>query len=88
MKRVNFDGKIFANDDVWELMDTNQRFNDFIGQCITHFIHFVIPRRDQTKEITEYYPIPKGIEGTWSDTIEMVREDNQNNIYIYYYLWV
>ncbi len=86
LEKIN-DHNVVAEDDIWEAMDGIEPFNNFIGQCVTHFAHFVIPRRDQTQEISEIYDIPKGIDGVLSSTVELTRKDSENTIYISYYDW-
>lgn len=78
-----FDGiRIIAEDDLWEYMDTNSRFNSFVGQCLTHFMHFVVPRRDQSIEICQDYPVPLDIEDVGGDRILLTRKDGGNVIFI------
>lgn len=67
---------------LWEVMDTNPKFNAFIGQCITHFVHFVVPRRDQTQEIAQDYFVSTDIEDVGGDRILLTRKDNGNVIFI------
>lgn len=74
--------KIVAEPYLWEAMDTNPKFNDFVGQCITHFVHFVVPRRDQTQEIAQDYPVPIDIEDVGGNRILLTRKDNGNVIFI------
>lgn len=52
--------KYCAEEDVWEFIDCDPVFNEFVGKCVTHFEHFVIPRRDQEREIEQDYHIPDG----------------------------
>ena len=73
---------VVAEDYLWEVMDENQKFNDFVGQCLTHFVHFVVPRRDQTQEIAQDYPVPIDIEDVSGDRILLTRKDNGNVIFI------
>ena len=87
MKKVSYDYDIYAQDDLWEYMDTNQKFNDFIGQCITHFIHFVIPRRDQTLEIQQDYPVPLDIDDVGGDLVMLTRKDRSNTIIVEFWRW-
>ena len=49
-----------AEEDIWEFINNDSVFNDFVGKCVTHFEHFVIPRRDQEHEIEQDYHIPDG----------------------------
>ena len=74
--------RFIAEDFLWEVMDTNPKFNAFIGQCITHFVHFVVPRRDQTQEIAQDYPVPIDIENVGGDRIMLTRKDNGNVIFV------
>ena len=82
MKVMPSGEKIVAEHDLFEYMDSNQAFNDFIGQCITHFSHFVIPRRDQTQEIAQDYTVPVDIEDVGGNRILLTRKDNSNVIYV------
>lgn len=74
--------RVVAEDYMWEVMNENQKFNDFVGQCITHFVHFVVPRRDQTQEIVQDYPVPIDIEDVGGDRIMLMRKDSGNVIFI------
>lgn len=86
MKNVLGFDKIYAEDDVWELMDESEEFNAFVGKCITHFAHFVVPRRDQTVEICQDYMIPESIDCTIECCIMLTRELN-NNVRIEFWTW-
>lgn len=77
--------RVIVEDYLWEIMDENPKFNDFIGQCITHFVHFVVPRRDQTQEIVQDYPVPIDIEDVGGDRIMLMRKDSGNAIFIDYW---
>ena len=77
--------KFMAEEDVWELINNDPEFNKFIGQCVTHFTSFVIPRRDQTKVIEQDYQIPDSV-----DTIEtsvLLRREKGNKIFIEFCNW-
>ena len=74
--------KFIAETDLWEYMNSNKKFNDFVGQCITHFEHFVIPRRDQTQEIAQDYPVPTDIDDVGGDRILLTRKNSGNVIFI------
>lgn len=77
---------LLAEDDIWELINNDENFKDFIGQCVTHFTSFVVPRRDQTKDIEQDYEIPDSV-----DTIEnsvLLRRDTKNRIYISFVNWM
>ena len=82
MKVMPSGEKIVAEFDLFEYMEHDQQFNDFVGQCITHFVHFVVPRRDQTQEIAQDYPVPIDIEDVGGDRILLTRKDNGNVIFI------
>ena len=82
MKVMPSGEKIVAEFDLFEYMNENQKFNAFVGQCITHFVHFVVPRRDQTQEIAQDYPVPIGIEDVGGNRILLTRKDNGNVIFI------
>ena len=77
--------RVIAEKFLWEVMDTNPKFNAFIGQCITHFVHFVVPRRDQTQEIAQDYFVPTDIEDVGGDMILLTRKDSENVIFIDYW---
>ena len=74
--------RVIAEDYLWDVMEENQAFNDFVGQCITHFIHFVVPRRDQTQEIAQDYPVPITIESVGGNRIMLTRKDSGNVIFV------
>lgn len=82
MERLIGVSSVVAEDYLWEVMEENQKFNDFVGQCVTHFVHFVVPRRDQTQEIAQDYPVPIDIEDVGGDRILLTRKDNGNVIFI------
>jgi len=82
MKVMPSGEKIVADFDLWEFINKNQQFNDFVGQCVTHFTHFVVPRRDQTNEIAQDYPVPLGIDDVGGDRIVLTRKDGGNVIFI------
>ena len=79
--------EIVAEDDIWEDINSMPAFNEFIGKCVTHFAHFVIPVRDQTHEISELYNTPNEIDGLLSDSVELTRKDGRNIIHISYKYW-
>ena len=82
MKNVlGLDG-VIAEKDIWELIDQDERFNEFVGKCVTHFVHFVISRRDQTKEISEMYQLPIELSCDDRRCVRLTRKDNTNKIYI------
>ena len=58
MNKLPFDGEFLADDDVFEDMENIPEFNDHVGKCASHFIHFVVPRRDQRSIIEQMYEIP------------------------------
>lgn len=74
--------KVIAEDYLWDIMDENKVFNKFVGDCITHFVRFVVPRRDQTKEIAQDYAVPLSIDDVGGDRLLLVRKDNSNEIFI------
>ena len=74
--------RVIAEDYLFEVMDENQRFNGFIGQCVSHFAHFVVPRRDQTREIAQDYFVPVDIDDVGGNRILLERKDGGNIIYI------
>ena len=82
MKTLPTGEKIVAEYDLFEYMDENDMFNEFIGKCISHFVHFVIPRRDQTREITQDYMVPINIEDVGGGRILLTRKDSSNVIFI------
>jgi len=74
--------RFIAEYDLFSYMEDNPAFNAFVGQCITHFVHFVVPRRDQTQEIAQDYPVPITIENVGGDRIMLTRKDNGNVIFV------
>lgn len=86
MKNVLDYDEIYAEDDAWEMMDENQGFNEFVGKCITHFVHFVVPRRDQGRDIQQDYEIPENIDVDCQSRIMLTRE-NGNKIRISFWTW-
>lgn len=74
--------RFVAEYDLFNYMEENEAFNAFVGQCIAHFIHFVVPGRDQTQEISQDYPVPTTIENVGGDRIMLTRKDNGNVIYV------
>lgn len=82
MKRIIGVDSVIAEDYLWDVMEENPAFNDFVGQCITHFVHFVVPRRDQTQEIAQDYPVPITIEDVGGNRIMLTRKDNGNVIFV------
>lgn len=74
--------RVVAEDYLFEVMEENRKFNEFVGQCISHFVHFVIPRRDQSFEITQDYPVPLEIEDVGGNRIALTRKDNGNMIFV------
>lgn len=85
MKQLIGVSNVIAEDYLWEVMEENRQFNDFVGQCVTHFVHFVVPRRDQTQEIAQDYPVPIDIEDVGGNRILLTRKDNGNVIFIDYW---
>ena len=75
-----------AEDDVWEWIDESAEFNEFIGKCLSHFVHFVIPRRDQTVEIEQDYQISDDIEISSSSSV-LLHRDLENKIAISFITW-
>ena len=75
-----------AEDDVWEIINKNPEFNTFIGKCVTHFEHFVIPRRDQEHEIAQDYQIPDEID-VGLETSVMLRWNRGAGITIEFCNW-
>ena len=82
MERLIGVNNVIVEEYLWDVMDEKPQFNEFIGQCITHFAHFVVPRRDQTQEIAQDYPIPLDIDDVGGDRILLTRKDGGNVIFI------
>lgn len=82
MERLIGVNSVVAEDNLWEVINENAKFNEFVGQCITHFVHFVVPRRDQTQEIAQDYAVPVDIEDIGGDRILLTRKDNGNVIFV------
>lgn len=78
--------KYYAEADIWELINSNPEFNNFIGKCATHFEHFVIPRRDQDCEITQDYRIPENIDAGLESYV-LLRWNKGNDISIDFCKW-
>lgn len=74
--------KVVADEYMWECIDGNKAFNDYVGRCLTHFVHFVVPVRNQEHEIAQDYPIPTDIEDVGGDVLLFTRKDNRNEIFI------
>ena len=77
---------VVAEDDIWEFIEADKKFNAFIGKCVAHFVHFVIPRRDQSKEIGQEYPIPEDIEIASASTV-LLQRDLDNKIILSFVTW-
>ena len=86
MKNVLGYDEIYAEDDIWEVMNENAEFNEFVGKCITHFAHFVVPRRDQEHDIQQDYEIPESIDANCEELIMLTREKG-NKIRISFWSW-
>ena len=86
MTRLIDDYKVIADDDLWEFVDENKEFKEFIGQCVSHFVHFVIPRRDQTLEIEQDYPIPDRIDISSSSSVS-IRRNTKNELFVSFITW-
>lgn len=71
-----------AEDDIWEVINSDEAFNEFVGKAITHFVHFVVPRRDQTAAIKELYQIPEEFKELPALSVEIEREPQTNEIFI------
>lgn len=82
MERSIGANNVIIEEYLWDVMDESPQFNEFIGQCITHFVHFVVPRRDQTQEIAQDYPVPIDIDAVGGDRILLTRKDSGNVIFI------
>lgn len=75
-----------AEDDIWEVIDESLEFKEFIGKCVTHFEHFVIPRRDQEHEIAQDYRIPSSAYDGIESTV-MLRWNKGQGVTISFYNW-
>lgn len=85
MKKVDYEMSVFAEDDLFDYIENYEDFRDFIGKCVTHFIHFVVPRRDQTNEIQQVYEIPESIEILESSVL--LRREKGNKILLSFTEW-
>jgi hypothetical protein len=84
---TEYDGfHIVADDDLWEFVDEDPIFKEFIGQCISHFVHFVLPIRNQTFEMNETYPIPDRVDISSSSEVNIHR-DLDNTLFISFMTW-
>ena len=79
-------GKVVAEDDLWEYMNENRDFNDFVGECVSHFAHFVVPGQDSAMEIAQDYQVPVDIDEVGGETIMLTRRDG-NVIFIEFWRW-
>ena len=82
MIQLAFDGEFWADDDLFDDMENIPELNDHVGKCVTHFIHFVIPRRDQTMDIEQTYEIPDRF-GIIEPSLT-IRRETGNRIFIKY----
>lgn len=78
---------VVAQDDLWEHMEENERFNVFVGQCITHFANFVVPRRDWSIEIAQDYKVPTDIEDVGGNVIMITRRPKSVEIFVEFWRW-
>lgn len=79
---------IVPDEDVVELINKDEHFKIFAKQCIEHFTHFVIPRRDQDNEIAQDYEIPDSVDYALAAMIMLTRKDKSNKIYISFWNWM
>lgn len=85
MKKVDYEISICAEDDLFEAIEANEDFREFIGKCVTHFIHFVIPRRDQTCGVEQDYEVPESIDIL--DPSVLLRREKGNKIIVSFARW-
>lgn len=85
MKIDGYEMDIYAEDDVFETIEENENFREFVGKCVSHFVHFVIPRRDQSKEIVQDYEIPESAD-ILDLTLRLIRETD-NKILMSFVTW-
>lgn len=86
MKLMGNETDIYAEDDLFEDLEENQGFNEFIGKCLSHFIHFVVPRRDQDSDIAQEYEIPESVDNIPVPSVILTRETG-NKVTISYSRW-
>lgn len=86
MKIDGYEMDIYAEDDVFETIEENENFREFVGKCVSHFVHFVIPRRDQSKEISQDYPIPESVPDIL-DTRILLTRGIDNKILMSFVTW-
>lgn len=79
---------IVPDEDIVELINKDENFKIFVKQCIDHFTHFVIPRRDQDNEIAQDYEIPDSVDYALAAMIMLTRKDKSNRIYISFWNWM
>lgn len=79
--------RIIADDDLWEFINENKEFKEFVGQCVSHFVHFVIPRRDQTIEMEQDYPIPERIDIS-SSSLVSIKRNTHNELFVSFVTWI
>lgn len=79
---------IVPDEDVIELINKDENFKIFVKQCLEHFTHFVIQRRDQDNEIAQDYEIPESVDYALDAEIMLTRKDKSNKIYISFWNWM
>lgn len=72
--------KYQAGNEILDLINSDPTFNAFIGQCMIHFMRFVVPRRDQTRIIEQDYQIPDNV--STNETAVLFKRKAGNRIFI------
>lgn len=86
MKRILFSSRTVAEDDVFELIEKDEDFKEFVGKVLTHFEHFVLPIRDQSYDIEQDYQIPERVDIA-TESMILVRWTRDNTITISFARW-
>ena len=85
MKKLKINGEIWTNDDLFFDIEENLGFREHVGKCLTHFLHFVVPRRDNDYDIEQDYSIPDDF-GLIESSL-LIRRERGNKIFISYTRW-
>ena len=71
-----------AEDILWDYINEDKDFNEFVGKCVTHFNEFVYPNRNHHKIIRQDYIIPERIECIMGDRIWITKSPEKDKVYI------
>ena len=73
---------MFATDDVFEILDKNYEFKDFIGRCISHFLNIALPDSIPGRYFERMYDVPMDIPDVYSSVIYFIKPSYEEKIYI------